>query len=137
LDYNTIKSTSIDDSIASSGPHLAEDPIDQEEIIECIDSTLNLVGRGVAYAVYLNWSALDRERKVGILGDPRSFRTSIYGLFGEENGRKIETLLTKRLLRNFPSNAVPDSLVLASDPDFVSVVLWLRGRARRSIPAPD
>ena len=95
----------------------------EEEIIECIDSTLTSLGKAVVYVVYLNWSAVDRENQRGILGDPRSFRASLYGLFGEENGRKIERLLVSRLIKRFPSSELVPSG--AREGDFVSVILWL------------
>ena len=86
------------------------DSIDETEIIDCIDETLNYLGRAVVYTVYLNWSAVDRRDSSGILGIRKSFRTSLYGLFGDEQGSKIEALLVKKLEERFPfMNLLPKS----------------------------
>ena len=104
------------------------EPIDEAEIIDCIDSCLNYLGRNVAYTVYLNWSGVDRERHMGILGDPRSFRTSLFNLFGEEKGSLIETFLVKKFREHFPAISVSDDVT--EDSDFVTVINWLTRRAR-------
>jgi hypothetical protein len=104
--------------------------VEEAEIIDCIDSCLNYLGRGVSYTVYLNWSAVDRKKHQGILGDPRSFRTSLYGLFGEEQGSLIETFLVKKLRERFP--IIKEAPEISEESDFVTVITWLTQRARDS-----
>ena len=84
-------------------PSAGSNLIDEDEILECIDETLNSVGKTVAYTVYLNWAAIDQEKHRGILGDPQAFCDSLYSLFGENNAKNIEELLTLRLERRFSS----------------------------------
>ena len=110
--------------------HSNEAIIDEDEIIECIDNCLNRLGKSVAYTVYLNWSAVDRKKHLGILGDPRSFRTSLYGLFGQEQGRRIETFLVMKLVERFP--VILTSLGVREESDFVLVINWLTHRARNA-----
>ena len=106
-----------------------EEFFDETDIIDCIDSCLNYLGRGVAYTVYLNWSAVDRKMHRGILGDPRSFRTSLFGLFGEEQGSLIETFLVKKLKERFP--IIRSAPGIVEESDFVSVITWLTERSRK------
>ena len=98
--------------------------IDEDQVLECIEEALNSLGRGIAYTVYLNWSAIDREKNLGIFEDPQSFCDSLYSLFGESNAKKIELLLARRLSSTFPG--VLDSKLEDSSSDFVSCMVLLK-----------
>jgi len=101
--------------------------IEEDEILECIDDSLNSVGRTIAYTVYLNWNAINQERHLGILGDPQTFGDSLYPLFGENDAKKIVELLVRNLQSRFPYVKVKKQSAGSNDVgSFVSLMITLR-----------
>lgn len=112
--------------LAESSIKNSENLIDEDEVLDCIEETLNSIGRTIAYTIYLNWSAVDREKQLGILGDPQSFCDSLYSIFGDDNARKIENLLATRLRNRFPSVRIDGLLDSDTGCKFVSIMTSLK-----------
>ena len=104
----------------------SENEIDEDDVIACIDDTLESVGKTIAYTIYLNWSAVDSERHLGILGDPQAFCDSLYSIFGDDNAGKIENLLVSRLKSRFPFIKIQKDSQKVIKSEFASFIVSLK-----------
>lgn len=82
-------------------------PLDDFEIMECIDSGLNKFGPGIKYAVYWTSVVMNNSPTEGILTHPENFVAALRKIFGESASR-IELAICKEIqTRTGPDCAGP------------------------------
>jgi hypothetical protein len=72
-------------------------PLDDFEIMECIDAGLNRFGPGIKYAVYWTSVVMNSSPTDGILTHPENFVAALQKIFGK-SAAQIEIAICKEIL---------------------------------------
>jgi hypothetical protein len=71
-------------------------PLDDFEIMECIDAGLNRFGPGIKYAVYWTSVVMNNSRTDGILTHPENFVAALQKIFGKSSSQ-IEAAICREI----------------------------------------
>jgi hypothetical protein len=71
-------------------------PLDDFEIMDCIDAGLNRFGPGIKYAVYWTSVVMSNSKTDGILTHPENFVAALQKIFGK-SATQIETTICREI----------------------------------------